>query len=384
MKPTRTAIALLAGLLVAMPATAATDVSTKGGLSAENGDEFSFKFGGRIQLDYAIFDEDNVPMSNGYEFRRARLFASGTLYQNWDYKAQYDFAGDDLTAKDLYVRYSGLDNASVTIGQFKQPFGLEELTSSKYITFMERSGNAIFATSRRIGVGYNSASNDSTFAASFYGQPVGFEPAGDEGLGLGARYTTLLSKSDDGLFHLGAAVAIEEAADSDLEELRFRARPSAHLAERLVDTGTFAGVDTLTKLGVEAAWVSGPLSVQGEFMTADVARADGFEDAAFSGYYAFVSYFLDGVTSRPYKKGSFGRVKASGVWELGLRLSVVDLNDEDAGFAGGELTDITIGANYYVNPNLRFMFNYVMAEGEYIGGATEEPNAIQVRMSFDF
>lgn len=380
---TRIATALAALALSGM-SLAATEVSTKGGIEADAG-EFSFQFGGRIQLDYAYFDDDLMPMSTGSEFRRARLFAAGTMYENWDYKAQYDFANGDLATKDLYIRYTGFDKGTLTIGHFKQPFGLEELTSSKYITFMERALPMAFATAYGTGAGYNLNADTWTFAASVYGPSVDQDIAGDEGLGLGARVTFLPMKTEDGLVHLGLAVAQEQAADDAVETVRYRQRPEAHLAERLVDTGDITAVDAISKVGVEAAWVAGPLSLQGEYMMADVARETGQADVGFDGYYAQASYFLDGATRRPYKNGSFGRVKASGVWELGVRYSFIDLNDVDGGITGGELTDITVGANYYVNPNLRFMINYVMAEADYGAGLpNDEPNVLEFRASLDF
>lgn len=376
-------IAIVAGGLLATPALAETEVSTRGGIEATSGD-FSFELGGRIQLDYAYFDEDTVEMTDGFEFRRARLFAEGSLYGDWEYKAQYDFAGDAVSTKDLYVRYTGFDAGNITIGHFKQPFSLNELTSSKYITFMERALPNAFATGRRIGVGYNMASGASTFAASIYGQGADESVAGDEGMGVGARYTFAPMSGEGNVLHFGAAIAQEEAPDSATDSIRFRERPEAHLAERLVDTGNISDVDGLFKAGVEAAWVSGPFSLQGEYMMADVARQNGQPDVGFDGYYAFASFFLDGATSRPYKDGAFGRVKANGVWELAARYSSINLDDVSNGVAGGELSDITIGANYYVNPNLRFMFNYVMAEAEYAAGITEEPNVLEMRLSFDF
>ena len=381
-------ISIISAGLLAGPVFAETEVTTKGGIEVESGD-FSFELGGRIQLDYAWIDEDNIPMAEGFEFRRARLFAAGTLYNEWDYKAQYDFAGNDLTAKDLYIKYTGWDAGKITIGQFKQPFSLDELTSSKYITFMERALPNAFATGRRIGVGYDMASDNMSFAASVYGQDVDTAEAvagddADPGMGLGARYTFAPISGDRNVLHFGLSVAQEEPASSIDESVSFRQRPEVHLAERLVDTGDIAAVDSILKGGVEAAWVSGPFSAQAEYIMTDVSRKSGQPDVGFDGYYAFASYFLDGETSRPYSKGVFKRVKARGVWELALRYSSLDLNDIDNGIAGGELNDITLAANYYVNPNLRFMINYVMAEGDYGVLGTEEPNALQVRASFDF
>jgi phosphate-selective porin OprO/OprP len=91
---------------------------------------------------------------------------------------------------------------------------------------------------------------------------------------------------------------------------------------------------------------------------------------AFSGYYAQASYFLTGE-SRPYKNftGVFDRVKPKenfawgkglGAWELTLRYSFVDLND--GGIRGGEETNYTAGVNWYLNPNVRLMLNYTLAD----------------------
>jgi GNAT superfamily N-acetyltransferase len=88
------------------------------------------------------------------EFRRAGLYASGTLWKDYLLKAQYDFAGGDADWKDVYL---GMENIPVVgtllVGQMHEPFSLEELTSSNYITFMERSlPTGAFALSRKTGI----------------------------------------------------------------------------------------------------------------------------------------------------------------------------------------------------------------------------------------
>ncbi len=116
------------------PAQADVKVSTKGGLKVETDDgNFMFRAGGRIHLDAAFHDDDRSDLADGTKFRRARLFMDGTLFKDWGFKAQYDFAEDDVAAKDVYIKYKPW---GITIGQFKQPLSLEELTSSNYITFI--------------------------------------------------------------------------------------------------------------------------------------------------------------------------------------------------------------------------------------------------------
>jgi hypothetical protein len=72
------------------------------------------KFGGRIQADGAVIPESNglsndlralggEGQGDGVEFRRARLFFEGTVYERLFFKAQYDFAGGEAAFKDVYV-----------------------------------------------------------------------------------------------------------------------------------------------------------------------------------------------------------------------------------------------------------------------------------------
>ena len=125
------------------------EVSTSGGRLRFKSGEASFEVGGRIMVDTAVFD-GNDDLHNGSELRRARLFMSGHVYDNWKFKLQTDFAGNEVTLKDAYIRYTGLEYADITVGNFKEPFSLNELTSSKYITFMERSFAAARALVKRL------------------------------------------------------------------------------------------------------------------------------------------------------------------------------------------------------------------------------------------
>jgi phosphate-selective porin OprO/OprP len=92
-------------------------------------------------------------------------------------------------------------------------------------------------------------------------------------------------------------------------------------------------------------------------------------DPDFSGFYGYFSYFLtgenrkykreNGVFSRvkPNKNFRWGRGKGKGAIELAARYSELDLSDE--GIDGGRLQDLTLGVNWYLNPNTRVMLNYV-------------------------
>ena len=378
-------------------------ITTKGGLKAQSEDgNFTFQVGGRIMADATFGSDDNSSINDlntGTEFRRARIFFKGTLNKDWAYKWQVDYADDNVSTKDMYINYKPM---GLTIGQFKQPFSLEEKTSSKYITFMERALPNVFATGRRVGIGYDTAWDMGTFAASVYGQEAGNGDENEEGFGVGARLTLAPVNEAGNVLHFGIAAAQEEPGEGANDRVRVRARPDAHNSPRLVDTNNIANlgnVDDLTKVGIEGAWVAGPFSLQAEWMQMDLSRDSGFSDVDFDGWYAYASWFLTGE-SRPYSKGAFKRVKPNsqvgkggmGAWELGLRFAELDLSDWDDVAAGvgltgahaGELETTTLGLNWYATKNVRFMMNYVMADAEYGVGVDDEPDVLQFRAQIDW
>lgn len=366
------------------------DAAWKTGLRFTSSDKaYQIKVGGRLMNDWAWLSADDELKSgetaweSGTEFRRARLYVGGHIHENVKFKVQYDFAGGDADFKDAYIALTKIPGiGQIKVGRFKQPFGLEELMSSKYITFMERAmAMEAFAPSRQSGILIGSSAWDKrlTWALSTYRATDGYgEDYGDNDMNYAARITLLPWETGDNLLHLGAAyAAIKPNGDS----ARFRARPEMHLAPmRLADTRGISS-DNVRLLGVEAAAVFGPASVQGEFISASVSNLAG-DDANLSGYYVFGSFFLTGE-SRPYKKGVFKRVKpnnnfgaGAGALEAAVRLSSVDL--EDGGAEGREVTSITAGLNWYLNPNTRVMLNYVSADQKDVGKASGFMTRFQV------
>ena len=343
--------------------------------------EMTVNIGGRIHLDAAFYDEDITELSSGTEFRRLRAFIAGAIDDDWEYKFQVDFADGDADIKDAFVRYNGLDFGRVTFGHFKVPFSLEEMTSSKYITFMERAMPNSFVPSRRIGAGIDRSSDRMTFAAAVYGDEAN-DSSNDEGIGIAGRVTFTPIVQQDRLVHIGASALFEEPQNTDAgsDTVRFRTRPESHVtSSRLVDTGSIADVSGVTKLGIEAAAILGPWSLQGEYIATSVDAAGG--DVDVDGFYAYASWFPGGQ-SRAYKGGIFQRTKADRAWEFALRYSSLSL--DDGAIAGGEESNITLAANYYVNPNLRFMANYILADVDGGINGDEDPSVFQLRVSMDF
>lgn len=377
-------------------------IDTDGKLQITSADgDFSARVGGRIQADAAAYDDDQADLGSGTEIRRARLFMSGVLWRDWAYKLQYDFtdSGADGIA-DAYISYIGFDPVSLKVGHFKEPFSLENITSSKHVTFIERALPEVFRPGRSIGGQVATHGSNWSAAAGFFGEGAGSSPRNvpassstnevDEGYGMTGRVTWVPVYSDNTLVHLGAAGSYRKMDQTD--SFRLRQRPESHVTNvRLVDTGSFAA-DDFALMGLETAILYDSFHVQSEYMRMDVDRPGVNPDATFDGYYAEAGYFLTGERKNyDVSDGSFGRVKPNsvvgrggiGAWQLATRLSSLDLSDTN--ITGGEEENWTLGVNWWPTANLRFSANYVQVLSVDGGpNAGDEPSAFTIRSQVEF
>ena len=384
-----------AALALAPTASAQDDWSVKwsnGHQISSKDKQFSLKFGGRIQADYTFVSEDaeltGDVEGDGFEFRRARVFFEGTIYERVKFKAQYDFAGaGDPTFKDVWIGITS-DAGLLQFGHFKEPFSLEELTSSKYLAFLERSLPVeAFAPSRNAGVGFSGGSDSVNYGVgAFYDTDDFGVSTNEDNVNVTGRVAFRPVWEEDGarMVHLGIAAHNRDRGDGG--SLRFRARPEAHFSGRFVDTGNFPA-ESATILGGEVAGVFGPFWFAGEYITADV-DAPVVGDPSFDGAYVQAGYYItgehrrykgsSGAFDRQKPRNNFGSDGGSGAWEVVGRYSTIDLTD--ARVDGGEQDDISVGLNWYLNPATRMMLNYVMADVDRVG----EADFILLRWQVDF
>ncbi len=387
---------------------------------------------GRIQFDVANFSqnaESNTQFGNAQNsvgFRRARLALLGE-YEIVDYIIEMDFANrginsvinskDQSTAfKDVYVQVRELPwIGSVRVGHFKECFGLEQLTSDNYTTFMERSvdDEGAFVPGRNDGImAFNWSQNQrATWAIGAFTNQTGYDQPptfvyDHWGLDCTMRATYLPWYDEPsggrGLLHTGIDYSYRSAPDGIGA---FAARPESAFAPAVVNF-TLTDVKEWQVLGLEAATVYGPLSFQSEFFATTVERQNDVNNN-FYGCYAFVSYFLTGE-NRPYnrKLGVFDRVQpyedffrvrtgdgctamGHGAWEVAYRFSYINMLDDLTTKGAGLATDHTFGLNWYLNPFTRVMFNYVHSSDVYNPSATSRVTGgnldiLEMRCAMDF
>jgi phosphate-selective porin OprO/OprP len=341
-------------------------------------DSWSVHVRGRLMVDGGgLGDEDDFYKNdNATEVRAARFGIEGNFLQGWDYKLEADFADNEVDLKDAYIEYGGefVEPAYVRVGQYKTPNSLEQLTSRRFITFMERAAIVdAFELDYQIGLGGGLGSDNWGVSAGLFGQNAS-DQDNNEGYAIAARghYALFPNPADRGenssqVVHLGAS-ARYRSFDNDTfdSEIRYRQRPFFHFTgTRSVDTGTIDDAEGDVWGGAEFAWVQGPFSLQSEVANTALQRKDGQDDANnLWGGYLSASYFLTGE-HRNYdpKRGEFDRVEVErplqeggpGAWELAARADYIDLNNQ--GVKGGEQISYIGGVNWYPNNFVRFMLD---------------------------
>ena len=359
----------------------------KGGIHVKTADnEFSAKVGGRIQVDSAWYDRGHSDISNKTEIRRARLYIQGHMFNDWGYKLQYDFTGSGKAGiKDAFITYNGFEHVQLKLGNFKDPFMLQEQTSSKYVTFTERSLVDTFLSGRHIGIMASTKHKHWTASTGFFGDSVSGK---DNGWSVSTRLTYAPINEKTRVLHVG--IASDYRNTGDKESVRFKQRAETHvIGSNIIDTGTIYFADNILKLGAELAVVEGAFSLQSEYIWTTIER-NGRPDLDFDGWYAEAGYFLTGE-SRNYKKGHFGGVSPDrvvgrggwGAWQFAVRYSSVDLNDHE--IDGGQADSVTVGLNWFPTSTLRFSGNYVNVLDLDGGHQHEiEPSLFQVRGQWAF
>lgn len=358
-------------------------------LEMESADgQFSMGIAGRIQADAYAIDDDNSalnPMGNGAQLRRARLGAYGKMFGDWQYKFEVEYAGNKVAIKDAFVQTGLTDNLKVRVGHFKEFYGIDHLTSDNYVTFMERALSSVYWPDESVGAGLIYGDGE------LYGLQAGLYSRGVASGGAGGTTDWSLTgrgyvapKVGSGIVHMGlngSWRSFESSATTNFEQ-----RPESHLAEKVLRSGNIASPSSEVRFGPEIAAVFGPFSAQAQYDWSEIDRNGGLSSVSTEGGYAEASWFVTGE-SRNYDigTGAFGRTKATNAIQLAARVSHLKL--DDAAFTDvrrGTENNVTLGANYFFNPNVRLILNWVHAKVDYVASPDETYNIVQSRLQLDW
>jgi phosphate-selective porin OprO/OprP len=368
--------------------------------SADGADRFSIR--GRLQFDVGRQDfGDGIPdvarqghdfPKYGAMFRRLRLGALGIMHNNWEWQLEVDFAENEIDLANAYMAYL-MPHGRLAFGHFKEPFGLEYATSSRRITFIERSAASdAYKVNREPGIMYETLRPNWYGAVGVFGGGIDFNREIEEGWALSGRLTAAPYLDGANYIHVGAAInqrrnAVNKASNL-YEPVRLRTREGMRVIDaRLIGRDDLEGVSKFTRHGLEFAAGLGPWAMQSEYLWVDIdldraaleralgTNATTANSLTQKGWYAQTSYFLTGEHSN-YRafSGDYGRVTPHanfaprqgtwGAWEVALRYSVADSLEHTRPGRGQKLDHWTLGLNWYLNPEVIVKFNVIYLEGE--------------------
>lgn len=280
--------------------------TTGGGIKVKSSKGNQFKIGGQLMFDYDSYDDfwgsDDAEEN---EIRRSRITLSGKSGKNWSYKftTNIDHEDSEANVDTGYLKYSSKPMYAM-LGKYKRPGMLEERTSSKWISTIERSI-------------INELSGATIGKPSFGGISVGFATKGDMPMSgvvgvyddeidesdggdvysVGARFSIMPKFGDNSFLHAGASFY---TVDYKGNEHRMRTRMGVHTTGRPFETDKHES-DDVDQFGVELAYVNGPFSLQGEFMNVE---SDGTDNDACSaaGVYTASKPAMPSMEETVYKK----------------------------------------------------------------------------------
>ena len=346
--------------------------------------------------------------SDGAYFRRARFGFEGTVARDFSYRVLAELGGSGTEGpariNDFWIGYTGLAPFTIQVGAFSPPANMDDGINVESSLFIERAApselsRTLGGADGRIGLGVRGNGARWMSALTLTTRTVNDAEVFDSQLAAVGRFGTLLATSSDYNLHVGLSGTWvfqppdqgSTAALGQRHVMRLRDRPEIRVdSTRLIDTG-LVDTDSAYVYGLEAGanWRSWYLQAESfRWGIERTAATASLPDPTFEGFYVQCSWILTGETRRydvangafqsPRPFVPFSSAGGFGAWELALRYSHLDL-DFHSGLAGtaatadairGGTQDIwTFGINWYANPNVKVMFNWLHVDVDRLNPA---------------
>jgi len=372
------------------------------GVETADGSE-RFRIRGRVQLDAAWQDfGDDIPnvaregndfADYGVIFRRLRLGALGLMREKFEWQIELDFAEDAVEIDNTYMAYLMDHGGRLAAGLFKEPFTMEYSTSSRYITFMERSAAVdAYKVSKEPGIMYETIKPNYYVGVGIFGSGIEFERSVEEGYSFAGRASFAPYLSGTDFVHIGGGINYRKNAldkSTDLyRPLRLRTREGTRAIDaRLIGRDDLEGVEDFTRYNLEFAAGVGSWWVQAEYLTVDIdldrerleaalgGNATAENSLTQDGWYLYTGYYLTGE-SKPYRafSGDYGALRpnanfspSQGTWgafEVAFGYSVADSLEHTRPGRGQKQDRYVLGLNWFLTPEVMVKFNVIYLEGE--------------------
>lgn len=361
--------------------------------------ETTFAIDGRIQVDSGFISKEKTSNENAaIALRRLWLGIEGNITKDWNYRALVGFENNQTSVYDTFIKYRGIKNLDVVIGNFFENNGIDIASGNLVTPLMERSSGIItFRQFRRTGISLNPHGDNWGAQLGFFGsnpsnQTTSAVNANNKGTGFSTRFhiAPINDKLDSHYLHLGFNNTYREldsgtnAVTGSNKTMRFNSTGNTNvLSAILIDTGNITNVKNYYQNTLELRYQYKQLTLTSEFIKTTLNRLG--DKVNFSGGYVMASYFL---TPNHYNYNAqtglqtMYNVDSKGAWEVATRFSQANLNDKI--IKGGKLDSYDFGVNYYPNLNLKFMLDYVFNKTDSHALVKNNPQYVMARAQVNF
>jgi phosphate-selective porin OprO/OprP len=348
--------------------------------------DFALCLGGLFQEDYRYYEyEDGDPNNNKFDIRRARLQLKGNILQYFGYKFLYEFEGaGSRNLLDAYVDIHTLPYASLRLGQFKEPFGLEQNTADQNLWFSERSIGYFLTPRRDVGAmvhasiledrlnygfgifngdGLDDSTGGDTDSPQFTGR-LTLTPFRKQNIPLGEN------------LHFGGSLSYARVDRSNVDvELKTGGLTTFLNISPNSKFSIVQDADSLLRYGLEFAWSYGSFAVMSEYVLNkynDVVTSNNQFDFDLEDYYVALLWMITGEEIQ-FREGVLQPIKPNrSFWESGwgafgvaLRYDNFQADDiiydtlVEPGVSVRKAESFTGALNWYLNPYARFILNFI-------------------------
>jgi phosphate-selective porin OprO/OprP len=332
--------------------------------------------GGLAQVDLRLFADDRHPQDDTFLVRRARLYLAGTVFRSYDFVIEGDFATGSVQLRDGYINIAYVPWLQLRAGNIKIPMLREQITSDKYLDFIERP------------MAVQTMQIDRDLGAMVHGD-LGF--LNYQIAALNGRLNNTADSNDDKDLVVRLGITPFKPEKGLLRDVEVAGSFSyGHNKDFLPTFQTIPGGTTFLNLatapvggkiqdgyreraGAELTLPIGPFKLQGEFMWMTVERAflaGGDEDIHVRDWYVDLMYMLTGeemgLNRKVFPSKNLNPFEGGfGAWQVGVRFEQCSTDEELRRHAVAKGTDtvnmLEFGINWYWNPLMKFMVNYYHA-----------------------
>lgn len=398
-----TIAAIAAAVQAQLPKTPAVTAGKDGFTITSVDKAYKIKIGGYFQIDTRIYDDRPAGTLNTFLLRRIRPTLEGTVTDKYAFRFMPDFGGGSTVLYDAYGEFTPVKGVTLRAGKFKQPVGLERLTSASSLLFIERGLPTQLVATRDLGVqiggdlrdgrisyqagvfngiqdgslGDADVDNGKDIAGRLFLQPFKFTgPSALQGIGVGVAGS---NGRHDGTPTAPQLTSYRSAGQQTFFRYLADAAPTTNKNKTTFAFGRHQ------RTNIESWYSYGRFGYQGEYATVHEDVKKDSTAVTRLAHTAWVGNFTvlltndvarpDGVRPAHYfdpKNGHWG------AFELAVRFE--DLKVDAAAFSkfadlsksAQEAKSTAYGLNWYLTGNYKVQVNY--AYTHFLGGAANKGN----------